>query len=369
MPRRYTQSGQKTKHKQAKYLAKHAAKHASRQKKLARKAFAAAPAAPTEDTYAPKSSYPIDGTLNISSRKSLLVCILLMLAKCTSGMETAADMKAVATSNMLIQSFQMDDVAICNKPKRSMQYSMGSKKSGWFSTQKKTFVSCSQKVGLMRPKTTSARNRQHKKLDRTKLTLPKECNMEAAKHFAKVVITVEHTSSYSKKHKVTHCGELAERVLSEFMSSDDPELRKHPIGIVTLTHPLATDNHAFAIIFAENNAPAPSSIVESSLVDIIDKYPDAQAVDLWNHLSFPLAHFNDPKKFRQSITEHLPYVLHSGDEPGARLPTAAPKIQRVADEYSEKVRDYYHGLSNCQIEVMPAAPSPECTIDTTAFKA
>ncbi len=193
--------------------------------------------------------------------------------------------------------------------------------------------------------------------------------MEAAKHFAKVVIAVEHASSYSKKHKVTHCGELAQRVLYEFMSSEDPEIRKHPIGIVTLTHALATDNHAFAIIFAENNAPAPSSIVESSLVDIIDKYPDAQAVDLWNHLSFPLAHFNDAEKFKQSITEHLPYVLHSGDEPGARLPKATAKIQRVADEYSEKVRDYYHGLSNCQIEVMPAAPPPECTIDTTAFKA
>ncbi|MDF1796513.1 MAG: hypothetical protein P1U63_08265 [Coxiellaceae bacterium] len=368
MTKRYTQSGQKTKHKQAKYLAKHAAKQASRQKKQARKNFAKPPVKREEDTSRPEHSYTPHGTLNISSRKSLLVCILLMLAKYTSGMDTTAEMKAVTTANMLIHSFQMDDVAICNKPKRGIQYQTGYKESGWLSTQK-TFVSCSQSVGLMRSELAIARETKLRKLERKKMRLPKHCDMNAAKNFANTVIAIEHSSSYAKKHKATHCGELADRVLTEFLTSEDPELRKHPIGKVILTHPHATDNHAFNIIFSEHNAPEPGSIVEDSFEKIVRHFPDAHAVDLWNHISLPLSHFNSPEKFKQSITEHMPYTLYNGEEVGTRLPLDAPVIQAVADEYSEKVRAYYHDLSHCEIRVMPREPTPECTIDISAFKA
>ena len=318
-----------------------------------------------------KYSSRTSATTNPHQRAAMIVILLLLTASAAESADPtrSKDMTTVAHwGYQQIRHFQRSQVRICNKGKRSITVrEIANHRATFLHAQGRTLDTCSQELIAMREKYTpiiqsyqqapiTIDSDQHRQLQAA------GCDINEVARFIKSLNTQRIQREASVGHKLANCGELAGHIAHEFMSSSDETLTAHRMATVSFNNPVLSEDHVFNLIFTTENPPSFESGSSMSLMELASRYPKARAIDLWNHLSFPLSALKSKKRFQKSVGNAMRYVMYSGREIGGRLDKDHPAVIEISKRYSHSVAHYYTGLGDCQLELLPIIPKPECRL-------
>ncbi len=326
---------------------------------------------PTNGRYAKRTScdsIPIV-IFRINSFKAFFLFLLYISANIQTSLseETSPYTKAVlAKSRKLEDEFRASDIKICNKPTRAsaLRSKAGEMQSFATSSTSLAFKECTEDVIAMRNAYIAKQNKRFA-LFKSDHTAPfaKGCDGKAVRGFYHRLLQLKTSNALVAERKIVHCQELTDKVILQFMESTDPDLEGVMLSTISLENPATGENHIFALVLPKDTS-LNEGLYTTSIDELVGLHPSARVIDLWNHLSFPLHYFNDTKKFKKAVSKSFQHVLSDDTRP---LPKDHTSVTSSAEAYSESVRRYYTGFSQCTLEVLPKKPTESCALDLLRY--
>ncbi len=264
-------------------------------------------------------------------------------------------------SEQVIRDVQTGPLVICNKHERSLaiRESLDSPMST-FKLSHHRIPACGNAMNTMRDAVDTAIL-----TERLKFTLVENptwpCKPDDYQEYTQSVQSRALAARTTNTYGIAQCGELDHQATLKFLQSTDETLVAQRIASVLLDNALhkGVENHQFSIIFPGAHAPG-SDKLETNLLQLANEYPEAVAIDTWNHLSFKLGALLHPNQFHQRVAQSMRFTLYEGKRPGGRLPNKHKRLSQIKESLPEKVKNYYLGFTTCNIELLPKVPHKAC---------